>query len=304
MIAFKRPCPFCLTEASSTNAGDAAAITCACCGRFRVSKTLLVLLAHENARDPVMSAWLRSQYDAGHEPKVTTDEREMVRKNRPEYSVAEKQHLLLKWMASSSRFPGDAVKVRGATDWPTIWADGPDEFEFHLKGAAERQWLRLQNGDGFRSVELTAAGWERLDRTGGELMYDDRAFVAMAFSEELTEAWLSGFSRGINRAGYKAHRVDSEPHIQRIDQKIIGDIRSSRFIVADVTLHRPGVYFEAGYALALGRPVIWSVRKDGLASVHFDTRQFSHIVWTTPDDLAAQLENVVAGVIGRRAALG
>jgi hypothetical protein len=40
---------------------------------------------------------------------------------------------------------------------------------------------------------------------------------------------------------------------------------------------RLNVYFEAGVALGLGRPVIWTCREDDIARLPFDTRQFDMI---------------------------
>jgi hypothetical protein len=51
------------------------------------------------------------------------------------------------------------------------------------------------------------------------------------------------------------------------------------------------VYFEAGYALALERIVIWSCREDHVKDLHFDTRQYPHIVWKQPQDLRCQLRD-------------
>lgn len=38
-------------------------------------------------------------------------------------------------------------------------------------------------------------------------------------------------------------------------------------------------------------PVIWTVRndKDEVGSLHFDTRQYRHIIWDNPEDLRKQL---------------
>ena len=38
-------------------------------------------------------------------------------------------------------------------------------------------------------------------------------------------------------------------HVDRIDDRIFLEINRSNFLIADFTGHRPGVYFEAGYAL-------------------------------------------------------
>ena len=39
-------------------------------------------------------------------------------------------------------------------------------------------------------------------------------------------------------------------------------IRKSKFLIADFTGQRGGVYYEAGFAYGLGLPVIWTCRKD------------------------------------------
>ncbi|MDA1051804.1 MAG: hypothetical protein O3C40_15165 [Planctomycetota bacterium] len=65
----------------------------------------------------------------------------------------------------------------------------------------------------------------------------------------------------------------------------MSEIRKARFLVADFTKHRNGVYFEAGYAIGLQIPVIWLCREDEMGRVHFDTEHFNHIVWKDATDL-------------------
>jgi nucleoside 2-deoxyribosyltransferase len=50
-------------------------------------------------------------------------------------------------------------------------------------------------------------------------------------------------------------RVDFVEHNEQICDKIVAEIRTCQFLVADVTLQRAGVYFEAGFAMGLGRLV-------------------------------------------------
>ena len=61
---------------------------------------------------------------------------------------------------------------------------------------------------------------------------------------------------------------------------------------------RGGVYYEAGFAHGLGIPVIFTCRNESLDKVHFDTRQYNHIVWTDPAKLRTDLRNRIAAVIG------
>jgi len=46
--------------------------------------------------------------------------------------------------------------------------------------------------------------------------------------------------------------------------------------------------------------VIWCVRKDQLDEVHFDTRQYNHIVWETPEELKEKLYQLIRAGIGVR----
>lgn len=59
-------------------------------------------------------------------------------------------------------------------------------------------------------------------------------------------------------------------HTDRIDDKILAEIRRSGLLVADFTGHRQGVYFEAGFALGLDVPVIWCCREDEIEKAHFE----------------------------------
>ena len=124
----------------------------------------------------------------------------------------------------------------------------------------------------------------------------------MWFHDSTQKAWEEGIKRGIEDAGYEAVRIDQKEHTNKIDDEIIAEIRRSRFIVADFTQGkdgaRGGVYYEAGFAHGLGIEVIFTCRKDALGDVHFDTRQYNHIVWETPEELRRGLAARISAVIG------
>ena len=106
---------------------------------------------------------------------------------------------------------------------------------------------------------------------------------------ELLPAYTEGIGAALRDTGYEPFRVDRLEHNNKIDDVIISEIRRSGLLIADVTNHRPSVYFEAGFAMGLGLPVIWSVKQDQIDAVHFDTRQYSHVVWSDPEDLRKKL---------------
>jgi hypothetical protein len=49
--------------------------------------------------------------------------------------------------------------------------------------------------------------------------------------------------------------------------------------------------------MGLGRIAIWCCRDDDKENIHFDTRQFNHILWTDAADLRAKLAARVRGTV-------
>jgi nucleoside 2-deoxyribosyltransferase len=254
-----------------------------------------------------LSAWLRDRTESGAEnPEINSKTLEEIEKTLPDYKVSDKQLLLLRALERRTKFPGEAVVVEIRNDYPLAWASGEEELIYLLRSLRDRDLIHRTDGPPTFTpvptykVQITPAGWSFLDERARTAAISDQAFVAMSFADELKLAWENGIRPALRRAGFNPYRVDAQPHVERIDTKIITEIKNPRFLVADVTLQRPGVYFEAGYALGLGLPVFWSVRKDDLANVHFDTRQYNHIVWETEQQLEEQLHLFVAAIIGKR----
>lgn len=152
------------------------------------------------------------------------------------------------------------------------------------------------------TVAITPEGLIYLEDSETVPASSREAFVAMWFSEETNAAYADGIAPAIQELGYEPVRIDKHEHANKIDDEIIFGIRRSRFVVADFSCGadgaRGGVYFEAGYALALGRPVIWTVRSSDLPRVHFDIRQFNQIVWNDPQELRTALARRIGAVVG------
>ena len=188
-------------------------------------------------------------------------------------------------------------------------ADEPDdkhrELNFFMTHLTQNGWIDeipfAHSGSPLHGV--TVEGYEIVDQLKQGLSNSSRAFVAMWFDKTMNAAYHDGIEPGIRDAGYEPVRVDGKEFLGRIDDAIIAEIRGCRFLVADFTQGndgaRGGVYYEAGFAHGLDTPVIFSCRKDGLDDVHFDTRQYNHIVWKEPADLREKLKLRILAAIGR-----
>lgn len=103
-------------------------------------------------------------------------------------------------------------------------------------------------------------------------MDDVLVFVITSFAEEM-EPIFDGISSAANHVGLRAERVKDVVGDYRITEQVMKMIRSARFIVADLSLERPNVYFELGYARGLGKTVITIMRAG--TNVHFDVTRVS-----------------------------
>ena len=304
-------CPICLLSDDKvmrqTGEGAIEGINCPRCKSFTISYTGLSEPIDCKLR-PKLSAWIRDRNEQQNEvPLIDSDTIKDRQAGLPNYSPREKQVIFLKNIERKTEYPGKAVKIDAKYDIPLAWAASEEEFLYYVNTLIERGLLRNLLGEvtvtkGFRTafpVGITADGWDYLEQHERDFEERTQAFVAMSFSDDLKPIYEGPISRAIKEAGYKPYRVDAEPHSDRIDVKIIAEIKNSRFVVADVTEQKRGVYFEAGYALGLGLPVLWCVNKNDLDKVHFDTRQYNHIVWETEADLETGLYDFICAIIGK-----
>jgi len=74
----------------------------------------------------------------------------------------------------------------------------------------------------------------------------------------------------VSRGRNPQTEVASRFHLNR-EPRHKDEIRASSFVVADLTDERPSCYFEAGYADALGIPVVFVASKESVVHPRSDT---------------------------------
>jgi nucleoside 2-deoxyribosyltransferase len=179
-------------------------------------------------------------------------------------------------------------------DYPLLIARDAGEADFFLDELEKREYVRRSAAGPL----VTLKGWERLEELKRSGHSSNRAFVAMWFERKMDDLWAKAIEPAILKAGYRPLRIDRHEHVNRIDDEIIGQIRRSRFMVADFTGQRHGVYFEAGFMMGLGRTVIWMCSKDGLKELHFDVRQFNFIDYASLEEAETRLYNRILAIEG------
>lgn len=145
-------------------------------------------------------------------------------------------------------------------------------------------------------IKITAKGWRKLYELQSQNVTSNQVFIAMWFDSSMDSA-SEAIHEAISNCGFDPKRIDIVQHNNKICDQIIAEIKQSKFLVSDFTGHRGGVYYEAGYAHGMGIPVIFTCREDDIDKLHFDTRQFNHIVWTDEEDLKTKLINRIKATV-------
>lgn len=147
--------------------------------------------------------------------------------------------------------------------------------------------------------ELTYKGWDKVLRISATAAVPGRVFVAMWFNPTMSAAYQEGIDPALTGAGYRPICLNNVLLNDDINFRILMEIRLAQFTVADITGARGGVYFEAGFAKALGREVFFTCREDRFATdKHFDTEHFQHTTWKDPADLRFKLREKVLALMG------
>jgi nucleoside 2-deoxyribosyltransferase len=146
---------------------------------------------------------------------------------------------------------------------------------------------------------LTLRSLEIIENLQNSAIDSKQAFVAMWFDKSMNDYYEDGIKKAIEDADYVPIRIDLKEFNNKICDELIAEIKRSKFLIADFSGLRSGVFFEAGFAKGLGREVIFTVRKEDVEELkeHFDTRQYNHIVYDSLEDLRKKLYNRIGATI-------
>ncbi|MCB8999330.1 MAG: nucleoside 2-deoxyribosyltransferase [Bacteroidales bacterium] len=189
--------------------------------------------------------------------------------------------------------------VIGSTSLNKLYFKNHEEYWFYLSTLHELNLISFidvssKDGNDAIDIRLTYQGLEYIIslQEGGE--NSKYCFIAMSFSETAKEI-RNVIKKVVKETGYEPLLVD-EAHYDSaitINDAIIKFIRESKFVIADFTDQKHGVYFEAGFALGLRRPVIYCCSKSDFEQTHFDTNHYPHIVYNDLSELEIKLTNKI-----------
>ncbi|MDR3634132.1 MAG: hypothetical protein P4L84_10020 [Isosphaeraceae bacterium] len=102
-------------------------------------------------------------------------------------------------------------------------------------------------------------------------------FVLMPFDKQYDDIYKLGIKAAATAAGAYCERVDEQEYEGTILDRIYNQIRTADVVVADLTERNPNVFYETGYAHALGKRTI--LLTQDASFIPFDLKHHLHIVY-------------------------
>lgn len=123
----------------------------------------------------------------------------------------------------------------------------------------------------------------------------NQVFAIMKFgSKELDSAYEGVIKPVIEEYGLKAIRIDEIQDSGQITDQVLRHIAESKYVLADLSGERPNCYYETGFAHALGKELILTIKKSD--TIHFDLAGYRFIQWETEAELRREFRKRFAGL--------
>lgn len=195
---------------------------------------------------------------------------------------------------------GTTINLSGSELYRTIFYSGNNiqatmNIESIVHMLEDLNYIRIQDEDHY-SFNISYEGWKFIEEYKTTLEKSKKAFIAMSFAENTIDT-RNTLQDAIRECGYFPMIIDEKEHNRQIVPEILFEIDSSDFVVADLTNHRAGVYYEAGYALGRKKEVILTIHNDDVENIHFDVNQTNQIRYSSQDDLFMKLVKRIKATI-------
>ena len=232
----------------------------------------------------VLTTWIISQQRLGTTPTLTRNILEQVKSGRlRRMNPFDRADKLLHIMVREFE-PGRTEAIHSLIERDNVLAETESISPHDVTLLIDFLWQRgLVSGyEDHRKGAVTLHGYQRIAELERPNVESRQVFVAMWFDDR-TSNLRESIRQAIGDAEFEPFIIDEARFANKICDRIEAEIRRSRLVVADFTHGdrgaRGSVYYEAGLAVGLGLPVIWTCHTSQLGDLHFDTRQYPHVPW-------------------------
>jgi nucleoside 2-deoxyribosyltransferase len=215
----------------------------------------------------------------------------------------EKLDNLIMFLFSAQKFEGSEINIdsNGGLELvlQKLYFKNQKEYWFYLSTLRNLGFIDFidaspKDGNDAMNIHLTYSGLEYVINLQESGEKSKKCFIAMHFTETMAET-RETIKEIVKTCGYQPILIDEVNYESEItiNDALIRNIKECKFLIADFSGQRHGVYFEAGYALGKGRQVIYLCCEDDFKNTHFDINHYPHIVYTDTNDLKTKLTNKI-----------
>lgn len=305
-------CPVCgtaLIRASVVGIGDRYFYDCPRCGPYSLTGSAKIIpfyqWSEKDDRRIKLSYALRRMSSKPDRALLDSDTIGTIIANAELPGIQEQLTNFIEWAGRTQPSKGGEVPIAPDT---ISWVGATDDLslgflvEYAVARGLIRGNVRRMSADhySFSPLQLTFDGWQLYEELQRSNSTSRVAFMAMQFGNtELDAIYNDHFKPAVAATGFTLKRLDEGQPAGLIDDRLRVEIRQARFLISDLSTANKGAYWEAGYAEGLGKPVIYTCRKDAFddkaTAPHFDTNHHLTVVWEA-DKLGEAMEKLKATI--------
>jgi hypothetical protein len=290
-------------------------VKCKMCGSFDISSPVVSSEQYNDEPYYLVSSYIRrkTEFEKGTYQIVT--DLKSLEKSIQKPNLNEQIDMILDYVSKSQKHAADYILLQPLNEYPIFYCKNSQEFVFLLSKSSELEYFEFNPDSKITEKHLRNSGMTeiislRLNIKGIQRLYELqkknvdslKCFVAMSFANKYDFVFDDGISpifiedETIKKSGISAYRVDKDftnLSDQTIVNKIIAQIKSSRFVIGDFTGNNRNVYFEVGYAMGMQIPVILICHTKYTKRIRFDLKQHPFFFYDTIDNLKDQLKAAI-----------
>ncbi len=289
-------------------------VECPNCGTYHITDII-----NDRDRDTVkeytphrhnISGLIREKNDLGLQMEIikTDNIRNLFNDPLIPKTISQKLDKVLSYFYRKTKVFGENFELTEDVPYSIGYAHNYAEFEKMVETLDDQGFLIINEIriDDIVSFYVSFEGMSRAEELMATNIASSKVFVAMGFKQDLLEAHRRAIQPACHECGFDASLILDTEHNDDITDKIIAEIKTSKFVITDFTYNNQGAYFEAGYAQGRGLPVIRTCKKEWFDAkdengeknrLHFDINHYNFILWENYDDLKEKLINRIRATI-------
>ncbi|MBJ6728024.1 hypothetical protein [Geomesophilobacter sediminis] len=280
----KENCPICgsvAIDSGSRGRADIYDYDCPRCGQFSITRTATKNLKSRinDKTSAIFSHAVRKMQKENYFPELDSKTVEAILENNRLPSPIEQANNLILWIGDTIQAPGEYIDLNPEFHRSVIGSLNNDNYMFIVNHLKDKGILKSNNA--INRVTLTFDGWNSFDLLQRRSSNGRKAFMAMPFGKEIIDNVFKVFKKVVKQTGFDLVKLDEKPRAGSIDDRLRVEIRTSMFLIAELTDGNHGAYWEAGFAEGLGKPVIYTCERSFFKSkgTHFDTNHLHTVIW-------------------------